>query len=87
MFAKGAINGINAAIKEIPTVRVNGNPITKMDNCGAIRFSKPNARFRVSSRVMSGNASISPLRKIKLPALVSARNALLFNGSPPIGRV
>lgn len=29
MFAKGAINGINAAIKEIPTVRVNGNPITK----------------------------------------------------------
>lgn len=68
-------------------VRVNGNLIIKMDNCGVIRLSKFNVRFSVSSRVMSGNVSISSLRKIKFFVLVSVRNVLLFNGSLLIGRV
>lgn len=68
-------------------VRVNGNLIIKMDNCGVIWLSKFNVRFSVSSRVMSGNVSISLLRKIKFFVLVSVRNVLLFNGSLLIGRV
>ena len=84
---KGAINGINAAISKIPTVNVIGKPITKIDSCGVIRLSMPSARFTVRSRVIIGKASIKPLRKIMPPARVSAKNALLLIGSPPIGNV
>ena len=61
--------------------------MTNTDSCGVIRLSIPSARFTVSSRVMIGSASMSPLRKIMPPARVSARNALLLMGSPPIGSV
>ncbi|MOA60703.1 hypothetical protein D3C78_1856450 [compost metagenome] len=61
--------------------------MTNTESCGAIRFSKPRDRFTVSRRVMTGSASISPLMKISPAARVSARNALLFTGLPPMGKV
>ncbi|MNP63324.1 hypothetical protein D3C76_1587070 [compost metagenome] len=84
---KGAIRGINREISKRPTVRVIGKPITNTESWGAIRFSKPSARLTVSSRVITGSASIRPLRKIIPAARVRAIKALLFTGSPPIGRL
>lgn len=84
---KGASSGIIRMIKIIPTDNVTGKPMAKTDNCGETRFNKPSARFRVSNKVISGNASLIPLRKIKLADSVSAIKALPFSGSPPIGSV
>lgn len=84
---KGASRGIIRLMNTIPIDKVTGKPIAKTDSCGETRFNKPRARFKVSNRVINGSANLMPLRKIKLAALVSARNALLFSGSPPIGKV
>ncbi|MMZ68595.1 hypothetical protein D1872_312990 [compost metagenome] len=61
--------------------------MTNTESCGAIRFNKPSDRLTVSSSVMTGSASINPLMKISPAARVSARNALLLTGLPPMGKV
>ncbi len=62
---KGAISGISNDINNIPTVRVTGKPMTNTDSCGAIRLSKPSDRLTISSRVITGSASLTPHQSSK----------------------
>ena len=83
----GASSGINRLIVRIPTVKVIGKPIAKIDNCGETRFNKPSTKFSMRSKTIKGNANIMPLRKIKPADFTNAIKALAFIVVPLMGSV